>query len=110
MLCRKNQLKSWLSDYKKNPDLAFDIVAPINHDYQKWAVESLQRGLLDIERSKGTLTVKPKQDRLPNIKQEVESFDVQLIDELILNLMSDNFEKSYYPNLYVAKIEPILAP
>lgn len=67
----ERQLKDWLKFNEQDQSLAFDIVAPINHQYQKWAVESLQRGLLDIERSKGTLTVKPDKDNLPNIEDAV---------------------------------------
>jgi len=67
----EKQLKDWLGANEQDESLAFDIVTPINHQFQKWAVESLQRGLLNIERSKGTLVVKPDQDNLPNIEDAV---------------------------------------
>lgn len=70
----EKQMKDWLVSLDQNPNLGFDITVPINHEYQKWAVESLQKGLLKYERRKGGsrhLTVKPSEDRLPNIKEEV---------------------------------------
>ncbi|MGH1467963.1 MAG: transglycosylase domain-containing protein, partial [Bdellovibrionales bacterium] len=69
----EKQLKGWLRSKKQNIHLGFDITVPINHEYQKWAVEALQRGLLKYEREKGILTIKPDEDRLPNIKESVEA-------------------------------------
>ncbi len=68
----EKQLKEWLRSKRQNIHLGFDVTVPINHEYQKWAVEALQRGLLKFERGRGILTVKPDEDRLPNIKEDVE--------------------------------------
>jgi len=65
----EKQLKEWLSSKNEERSSAHEVEVPINHEYQKWAVESLQRGLLDIERRKGTLVVKPNFDQLPNIRE-----------------------------------------
>jgi len=68
----EKQLQNWLSISGRDKNLASDVVTPINHQYQKWAVESMQRGLLRIERAKGTFVVKPSEDQLPNIESAVK--------------------------------------
>ncbi len=71
----QKQIQDWATSLGQKAYIGLEIISPIKHDYQKWAVESLQRGLLKFERSqKGRrkLTVKPDQDQLPNIKEEVD--------------------------------------
>lgn len=73
----EKEMKGWLRSLNQNPNLGFDITVPINHEYQKWAVDSLQRGLLTYERGRGALTVKTEEDRLPNIKERIETLVIQ---------------------------------
>lgn len=72
----RRQLRDWARNNDKFPYRSFEIQTPINRTYQKWAVEALQRGLLDYERErkrggKKVLTVKPDEDQLPNIRTQV---------------------------------------
>lgn len=68
----ENQMRKWLSSLGQSTKLGFDIKVPINYEYQKWAVEALQRGLLDYERKRKRFVVNPTEDQLPNIKENVE--------------------------------------
>ena len=75
----QKQIQSWATSMEQNAYVGLEVITPINHKYQRWAVESLQRGLLNYERKRRTrggkkvLTVKPDEDQLPNIKEQVES-------------------------------------
>jgi len=71
----QKQVRDWgILHQRPNLYKGFELTAPINHEYQKWAVETLQRGLLKYERSQSGsrgLTVKPHEDQLPNIAEQV---------------------------------------
>ena len=74
----QKQIQDWTTTMKQNSYVGLEVTTPINHEYQRWAVESLQRGLLNYERTrkrngKKVLTVKPDEDQLPNIREEVEA-------------------------------------
>ncbi|MEM7646237.1 MAG: transglycosylase domain-containing protein, partial [Pseudomonadota bacterium] len=66
------QVKKWLRSQEMFPHSGFDIEIPMDHEMQKWAVDSMQRGLLSYERRVGeksqqSLVVRPSEDLLPNL-------------------------------------------
>ena len=74
----QKQMQDWARSLNQDAYIGLEVTTPINHQYQRWAVDSLQRGLLAYERKRKRngrklLTVKPHEDQLPNIKQLVET-------------------------------------
>lgn len=79
----QRQVRDWARNNDKFPYRGFEIQTPINKTYQRWAVETLQRGLLSYERQrtrngKKVLTVKPREDQLPNIRSQVDELASEL--------------------------------